>query len=174
MDRGAWWATLQGIAKSWTWLKRLNTHTQEVNKGSCCWSYIRVGSQEKINPGPACILSHFTILSLFFHQVFSSQQEELLRVFGDQDGGAQGYWVHAPLWTHQNYSYQERDSLATSCKEERSIQILLENKEKESAWGKEKWRRISQARSSSQGSEGFKALIRHPIPGVRHEEDKTS
>ena len=26
MDRGAWWATVQRIAESQTWLKRLNTH----------------------------------------------------------------------------------------------------------------------------------------------------
>ena len=26
MDRGAWWATVHGVAKSQTWLKRLNTH----------------------------------------------------------------------------------------------------------------------------------------------------
>ena len=25
MDRGAWWATVHGVAKSWTWLKWLNT-----------------------------------------------------------------------------------------------------------------------------------------------------
>ena len=28
MDRGAWQATVHGVAKSWTRLKRLNTHTQ--------------------------------------------------------------------------------------------------------------------------------------------------
>ena len=27
MDRGAWWATVHGITKSRTWLKRLSTHT---------------------------------------------------------------------------------------------------------------------------------------------------
>ena len=26
MDRGAWWATVHGVAKSWTWLSEL-THT---------------------------------------------------------------------------------------------------------------------------------------------------
>ena len=26
MDRGAWWPTVHGAAKSWTWLKRLGTH----------------------------------------------------------------------------------------------------------------------------------------------------
>ena len=25
-DRGAWWATVHGVAKSWTWLKQLSTH----------------------------------------------------------------------------------------------------------------------------------------------------
>ena len=27
MNRGAWWATVHSIAKSWMWLKGLNTHT---------------------------------------------------------------------------------------------------------------------------------------------------
>ena len=26
MDRGAWWATVHGVKKSWTWLKWLRTH----------------------------------------------------------------------------------------------------------------------------------------------------
>ena len=33
MDRGAWWATVHGVAKSWTWLKRLSMHT-------CSWLII--------------------------------------------------------------------------------------------------------------------------------------
>ena len=28
-DRGAWWATAHGVAKSWTRLKRLSMHPQE-------------------------------------------------------------------------------------------------------------------------------------------------
>ena len=28
MDRGAWWATVHRLAKSWTWPKRLSTHTR--------------------------------------------------------------------------------------------------------------------------------------------------
>ena len=28
MDRGAWWATVHGVAKSWTRLKRRSTHIQ--------------------------------------------------------------------------------------------------------------------------------------------------
>ena len=38
MDRGAWRATVHGIAKSWTRLKRLGTHagTQQNIKGSPC------------------------------------------------------------------------------------------------------------------------------------------
>ena len=27
MDRGAWWATVYGVTKSWTWLKWLSIHT---------------------------------------------------------------------------------------------------------------------------------------------------
>ena len=27
MDRGAWWATVSRVARSWTWLKRFGTHT---------------------------------------------------------------------------------------------------------------------------------------------------
>ena len=29
MDRGAWWATVHSVTKSWTWLKWLNTHTSK-------------------------------------------------------------------------------------------------------------------------------------------------
>ena len=29
-DRGAWWATVHGVTKSQTWLKRLSTHKQQV------------------------------------------------------------------------------------------------------------------------------------------------
>ena len=32
MDRGAWWAMVHRITKSWTWLKRLNTHTHALGK----------------------------------------------------------------------------------------------------------------------------------------------
>ena len=30
LDRGAWRATVYGVAKTWTWLKRLSTHTQRA------------------------------------------------------------------------------------------------------------------------------------------------
>ena len=30
MDRGAWWATVHGVAKSWTQLKRLSTHSPVI------------------------------------------------------------------------------------------------------------------------------------------------
>ena len=26
MDRGNWWAVVQGVTKRWTWLKQLSTH----------------------------------------------------------------------------------------------------------------------------------------------------
>ena len=30
IDRGAWWATVCGVAKSWTWLKGLSMHTDSI------------------------------------------------------------------------------------------------------------------------------------------------
>ena len=32
MDRGAWWATVHGVAKSHTRLKRLSTHTRTIKQ----------------------------------------------------------------------------------------------------------------------------------------------
>ena len=50
MDRGAWWATVHGVAKSWTWLKRLSMHAHRqhikkqrhyfANKGPSSQSYV--------------------------------------------------------------------------------------------------------------------------------------
>ena len=34
MDRGAWQATVHGVAKSWTWLKQLNTHNTHESYSS--------------------------------------------------------------------------------------------------------------------------------------------
>ena len=40
MDRGAWWATAHGVAKSWTRLKQLSLHSQaEKNKKKCSENY---------------------------------------------------------------------------------------------------------------------------------------
>ena len=38
MDRGAWWATVHRVAKSWTRLKRLSTHTHGSN--GCKWDLL--------------------------------------------------------------------------------------------------------------------------------------
>ena len=35
MDRGAWWATVHGVTKSWTRLNHYRTHTECVSIGSC-------------------------------------------------------------------------------------------------------------------------------------------
>ena len=45
MDRGAWWATIHGVAKSWTQLKWLSTHAHAVYLGieGIAW-------KERINP----------------------------------------------------------------------------------------------------------------------------
>ena len=55
MDRGAWWATLHGVAGSRTRLKQLNTHTQtrgkpweDMEKAAACKP--RKGASAETNP----------------------------------------------------------------------------------------------------------------------------
>ena len=36
MDRGAWWATVHGVTKSWTRLKWLNTHARTLGPPTFC------------------------------------------------------------------------------------------------------------------------------------------
>ena len=40
MDRGAWWAMIHGVAKSWPQLKRLSTHEHIVNSVFCLFEEI--------------------------------------------------------------------------------------------------------------------------------------
>ena len=44
MDRGAWWSTVCRVAKSWTWLKQLNTQAHRTNHSkwliSLCWAHL--------------------------------------------------------------------------------------------------------------------------------------
>ena len=35
MDRGAWWATVYGVAESWTQLKQLSAHMHTTYKRFC-------------------------------------------------------------------------------------------------------------------------------------------
>ena len=49
MDRGAWWATVHRVAKSWTWLKRLSMHAHthrayHFNHFKCTvqWHYVHL------------------------------------------------------------------------------------------------------------------------------------
>ena len=37
MDRGACWATVQSVTKSWTWQQRLSTHTLKVKTRMVAW-----------------------------------------------------------------------------------------------------------------------------------------
>ena len=42
MDRGAWWATVHGVTKSWTQLKQFSTHTYTymyIHKCTCMYLY---------------------------------------------------------------------------------------------------------------------------------------
>ena len=53
MDRGAWWSIVHGVAKSWTWLKWLNTHThththtQGDKRSTFDWCGIRYDGDEE-------------------------------------------------------------------------------------------------------------------------------
>ena len=46
MDRGAWWGTVLGVAKSRRWLKQLGMHTHE-DKSSLCIPTLRFKSWDK-------------------------------------------------------------------------------------------------------------------------------
>ena len=46
MDRGAWWATVQGVTKNWTRLKQLNTHTHCIAQGTI-FNYLVITYNEK-------------------------------------------------------------------------------------------------------------------------------
>ena len=46
MDRGAWWATVHRVVKSWTQLKRLNMHAASITS-KVCPSHLPV--TEKVN-----------------------------------------------------------------------------------------------------------------------------
>ena len=44
MDRGAWWATVHVVTKSWTWLNRLSMHTENVKRPHCYFKHLDVFS----------------------------------------------------------------------------------------------------------------------------------
>ena len=44
MDRGAWWATVHGVAKSWRWLKWLSTHVPKLLCGSLMCSFLKLNN----------------------------------------------------------------------------------------------------------------------------------
>ena len=59
MDRGAWWATVHGITKSQTQLKRLSTQSEQKFILRCRWSSSecspRAGSQVGVGSGPTAV-----------------------------------------------------------------------------------------------------------------------
>ena len=55
LDRGAWRATVHGVAKSWTRLKRLSTQQRRKEHGGSC-----VGD----DPGPGLEVEHLILLKL--------------------------------------------------------------------------------------------------------------
>ena len=50
MDRGAWWATVHSVTKSWTQLKQLSTHTHGVGEErNSCFQKKRIKSSPTSN-----------------------------------------------------------------------------------------------------------------------------
>ena len=54
VDRGAWWATVHGVAKSWTWLKWLSMHALMAQWSRICLSVHESWVQSLVWEDPAC------------------------------------------------------------------------------------------------------------------------
>ena len=67
MDREAWWATVHGVAKSWTRLKRRSMHTYfiyirfAILKCKTQWFLILVTDTGVRQPGSQPVLERFVI-----------------------------------------------------------------------------------------------------------------
>ena len=68
-DRGAWWATTHGIAKSWTRLKWLSTHTHEIMwwLSFCDWFI----SLSMMSSRFMCVIAHSGICFFFKAEWYS-------------------------------------------------------------------------------------------------------
>ena len=57
MDRGAWWGTVHGVAKSWTWLKRPSIHA--------CMQPWQDQWEQPHPPQPAVFFSRLSVLLMY-------------------------------------------------------------------------------------------------------------
>ena len=85
MDRGAWWATVHGLAKSWTRLKRLSTHVRlQSPKRKATW----LSDLGETSPpwSSSCPLSWQRVLRLALPRVRTSHEPppRCLRLRGSQ------------------------------------------------------------------------------------------
>ena len=78
MDRGAWRATVHGVAKSWTQLKRQSTHippgyrlSLDIGYLSCCSRIMRQGLPSSREPG--CLQQNYFINSLSITSLVASR-----------------------------------------------------------------------------------------------------
>ena len=55
VDRGAWWATVHGVTKSWTWLKWLSMHALVAQWSRICLSAHEPWVQSLVWEDPACL-----------------------------------------------------------------------------------------------------------------------
>ena len=62
MDRGAWWATVNGVAKESTWMKDLSTTKIHIERLLLSherrWDSWPLGGGERFDPGPVTRLDH--------------------------------------------------------------------------------------------------------------------
>ena len=85
MDRGAWWATVHGVAKSQTWLKRLNMQAhicphswRHLLTAQCCIH--RVGCWIDSECDPTSSRNTGQALQLFFHAIILGSLVPLIAI----------------------------------------------------------------------------------------------
>ena len=103
MDRGAWWATIHGVTKSWTWRSNFYFHLlwrKDFANGASFWDCAIIIITTIIIPFPLCtqthnIMKHFSTFSLpsvSFSRSFhwpSNSPSPTFQVFWDSRTSAQ-------------------------------------------------------------------------------------
>ena len=58
MNRGSWWATVQGVSKSWTWLSKHTKFQISIECGGKQIGHVRLGASEAIHTAVVQLPSH--------------------------------------------------------------------------------------------------------------------
>ena len=72
MDRGAWWATVHGVSKSWTWLKWLSMHAYPIHQKISSSALFIHPKWPFLSTTSATILARITITSFLTFSFVSS------------------------------------------------------------------------------------------------------